>query len=482
MATAAAMRAYLRDVIGVQDPITRRQAIQDEGLEVITDFAEFDKKDIQTLCASVRKPGGTIPNPNAAAANQPANIPNPGYSIAAIWEKRMIAAAYAAKTYQMIGRPVTSDAMNRDRLKLFEDHRTLIENHEDPEKLPQVSKSFGIIKAMDMIPGHLRERLGVNKVALSYIIRKDVAVPALQAQENNSITGADYPSLMDELIARAPHQGGAYTEDNAKVFQIIQDMVAGTTFESSIKAHQRGRNGRGAYLSLCQHNMGSSKWDKILEDAETYVMKREWNGRNHRFSLRAHISRHREAHNEMTRAAQHVDYELPNDHTRVGRLIKSITSKEPAIVSAITHIQGSDTQRDDFELAAEFLLLMAPAQTNANQSHRISSVKNDKSKGKGKTGKDTGVELRYYTKREYSKLSHDERKELAELRRANNSNDSKNNASTKKTISALEQQVKDLEERLVAAINTQSSTDDTSTDTDDRSERAPLTNPLNQRN
>ena len=49
-------------------------------------------------------------------------------------------------------------------------------------------------------------------------------------------------------------------------------------------------------------------------------MKREWNGRNQRFTLRAHIGKHREAHNEMTRASQHVEYELPNEHTRVGRL------------------------------------------------------------------------------------------------------------------------------------------------------------------
>ena len=87
-------------------------------------------------------------------------------------------------------------------------------------------------------------------------------------------------------------------------------MVSGTSFESSVKTHQCRRDGRAAYLALVQHNLGSSKWDKILEDAEAYVSKREWNGKNHRFNLKSHINKHREANNDMVRAAQHVQYSL----------------------------------------------------------------------------------------------------------------------------------------------------------------------------
>ena len=76
-AQQAAMRTYLRDAIGLGDPVARRQVVQDEGLNLITDFTEFDKEDIETLYSSVRKPGGTIPNPNAAAPGAPVTIPNP---------------------------------------------------------------------------------------------------------------------------------------------------------------------------------------------------------------------------------------------------------------------------------------------------------------------------------------------------------------------------------------------------------------------
>ena len=53
------------------------------------------------------------------------------------------------------------------------------------------------------------------------------------------------------------------------------------------------------------------------------------------------IGKYCEANNEMTRAPHHVQYELLNEHTRVGRLIKSISSNKPEVVLAITHIQGS---------------------------------------------------------------------------------------------------------------------------------------------
>ena len=183
MTQQGAMCTYLRDAISIGDPVARRQAIQDEGLNVITDFTEFEKKDIETLCSSVRKPGGTIPNPKAAAANAPATIPNPGYSIPAICEKRLVSAAYMARIYEMIGQTIDAASMNRARLKKFDEYRVLMDKHKDPEKLPQVSKTFGIVKAMDLAPGHLRERLGVQKVALSYVIRKNATPPVMLPQQ-----------------------------------------------------------------------------------------------------------------------------------------------------------------------------------------------------------------------------------------------------------------------------------------------------------
>ena len=232
-AQQGAMRSYLRDAIGIGDPVARRQVIQDEG-----HFTKFDKEDIKTLCLSVGKPGETIPNRNAAAPRAPAMIPNPGFSIPAICEKWLVSAAYTARIYEMIGRTIDPASMNQARLKKFDAHQ-----HKDPEKLPQVGKTFGIMKVIDSVPGHLRKRLRVQKVALSYVIREPSTPPAILPQQNDNAhpdmtTAEQYGGwIMDESIDYTPHTGAAYAEDNTSMFHILQDMVAGgTSFESSLKA------------------------------------------------------------------------------------------------------------------------------------------------------------------------------------------------------------------------------------------------------
>ena len=251
-------------------------------------------------------------------------------------------------------------------------------------------------------------------------------------------------------------------------------MVAGTSHESSINSFQQRRNGRGAYFALCQHNLGRSKWEKVIEDAESYMMKREWNGRNQRFTLLSHINKHREAYTEMSRASQFTSYELPNEHTRTGRLLKSLTSKDAAIISAITHIQGNIQFRNDFGKAADFILLTAPTTQTSNQ--RISSTRtNNRSRQRGNKnnqvnpvkGPKTGVEVRYYSKKEWNKLSPaDQRDEVVQLRKQQLNQNSDNTHD----IAALQQHIQALEERLIAA-----------TTTTPAPSRNPLSNPLTQR-
>ena len=419
MTESAAMRVYLKDVIGLQDEEgpdsgARRVAVQNEGLTIIDDFVDFDDDSIKTLCSSIRKPGGTILDPD----DNTKRITNPDHSIPAICEKRLKQAAYGARIYEGVGRQIAHLSLSRNRLKLFQEHRDIIENHDEPEKLPVVSKTFNIMKAMDLVPNHLRDRLGVDKVSLAYVIRDEVMPSPLEPLENGKITSRSYSSLMEELIMRTPHTGITYSEDNAKVFSILQDMVTGTPYETSLKAHQRARDGRGAYLALCKHNLGSAKWDKVIEEAESYILRREWNGRNFRFSLKAHLARHRDAHNDMEKASQFIAYQIPDEHTRVGRLLKSITSKDPSVLAAITHILGTPNLRDDFEEAADFLLLTQSSQSGGQSSQRVSATRTGKKVKSAGTGK-TGVEFRYHTVSEFKKLSKDQVNELREWRSKN---------------------------------------------------------------
>ncbi len=202
------------------------------------------------------------------------------------------------------------------------------------------------------------------------------------------------------------------------------------------------------------------------------MMKREWNGKNYQFTLRNHIARYREAFNEMVRAAQFIPYEVPDEHTRVGRLLKGLQSKDPSIVSTITHIQGNPDQRDNFENATDFLLLTTPEFKDLTEGgQRINSLcsKND-TKKKPNSGK-SGVEFRYYAKNEYRKLSKAQKKELSEWRDHEKTSNQK--------VALLEQQLQEMRDKTeslratIASINVAPSSGET---------RAPLVNPLTRRN
>ena len=123
----------------------------------------------------------------------------------------------------------------------------------------------------------------------------------------------------------------------------------------------------------------------------------------------------------MVRSEDYIGYHPPNEYTRGQRLLKSIESTDIRIVSAITTIFGDTVKRGNFEQAADFILIAAPIRKNgtSDNEYRISAVNGELSndnkqtsgyKGFKKVDKgSSGVELRYYSFKEYKKLSEDQR-------------------------------------------------------------------------
>ena len=425
---AHAIRTYLKDVIGLgnnAEGTARANAIIEEGLDdvdVLVELYEDDGDLISTLCSNVRKPAGTIDQPgwvapaNVVPAPNPPQVPKPGLSISAICEQRLLLAAYAASVYNKTGRTIDTAILNRLRLKEFKLHKSAVDNHQEPDSLPDISKSFTVIKYLDHLPTYLRDVLGVDGIALSYVIRENAIPPnPLPALRANKPWVDGHSSIMEDLIAFAKHEGPSYDDDNAAVFRIISTALAGTSAMVSITKHQRKRDGRKAYLDLVTHNMGSSKWEKIVENAESLLSSRVWNGKNARYPLRIHISKHREAYNDLERASHQITYVPPNDTSRVRWLLSSIQTSDATILSAKTTIQADPTKKDNFEEAADFLLITAPDHKvgNTNKLQRISATK----LGKIRTGPKTGVEIRFYKRGEWLKLKPEEREEVMASRK-----------------------------------------------------------------
>jgi len=241
--------AYLKNTISIST-VPRVDKIKEHGLESYNVLSELDSDEVKTLI-------------HAAHPSDPPMI------ISAIVEKRCKLACYGARIYTMIGRDISSASLNVQRLKQFEQHKRIMDDHKDPtDDNPKVTKSFPIDKVLDTLPNILRSKLGVRNVALSYVIREQSLPPNPGPLLPTLPYGEEAGSLMNELIAHTPHSGVGWEEDNATVFGIIQEMVKDVPTASSLKGHQRKRDGRGAYLSLVKHILGAAQCDKVILRAE----------------------------------------------------------------------------------------------------------------------------------------------------------------------------------------------------------------------
>ena len=133
----------------------------------------------------------------------------------------------------------------------------------------------------------------------------------------------------------------------------------------------------------------------------------------------------------MQASAEHVQYQLPNEHSRVGFLLESIQCSDPGLQAAMASIKtynGPEGMRNNFEATAAAHLLpydpVAKKRSSGQKrgSAQISSVMDPTpTTTKKQSIEKTGVHLHYYKTGEYRNLPNEQKKELKEWR-ANNPN------------------------------------------------------------
>ena len=269
----------------------------------------------------------------------------------------------------------------------------------------------------------------------------------------------------------------------------------GTSYAASIKPFQKVRDGRGAWKALTSQYAGKDKWEAEIKRQEQLLHTRIWKGQSN-FSLENFISQYRNAYVSMQASAEHVQYQLPNEHSRVGFLLEAIQCSDPGLQAAMASIKtdnGPEGMRNNFEATAAHLLPYDPvAKKRSNGQKRgsaqISSVMDPSptTTKKPSIGK-TGVHLLYYKTGEYRNLTNEQKEELKEWR-ANNPNTFKAGSkkakkeAPKKSKSSMKKQVASLVE---AALNKSVKFDDQVNDEEKyimSMVQAAVTKTLNQKN
>ena len=384
------------------------------------------------VAESLRKPGDCIPNPDPNAAPG-STIPRPPYTFGAKSHKRLLAACDIVRYYETVGRTTTAGNMQWSPIirNFSEQWKALKERKDDDIDVPKITRSLPMLKWIEAFTDFLHRKVGSRTIPLAYVIHEQVEVPVVApALANGRPYSTEHGSVEGELIARANHDHPLYHEDNAQVYYLLEEAIRGTSYAPSIKPFQRKKDGRGAVLSVTSQYAGIDKWEAELKRQDDFLHNRKWKG-NNSFTLERFIAQHRNAFVSMTQCAQYVEFQLPNEYTRVGFLLTSIQCSDPKLQASMANVDG-DTgvggKRSDFEAAASFLLPKDPvaARLREGQKHPNATVSDTTADdaqvsafgSKPGKGPKTGVHLRFYTRSEYNKLKDDEKQELMEWREA----------------------------------------------------------------
>ncbi|CAJ1963379.1 unnamed protein product [Cylindrotheca closterium] len=299
----------------------------------------------------------------------------PNVVFSALSLSRLKAAASAVRFYLATGRALTAACMRwTNTLIMYQEEREALkiaQEREDP-KVPCVSKALPIMKWL-----------------------------------------AAFRSIIHESYG-----------DNARVFAKLEEALRGTTYALSLTPFEQTRDGRGAFFAIVAQYLGKEKWSKEIEKNTDFITVQKWKG-NGTFPLERFIGGHCNAHQALLTASQHVEYQIPNEHTRIGYLLRALHTTDPGLHATIANIEGNEDPngpRYSFEECARLLQLADPVakknkrshaqisdttvtiDESANQTIEIASLRS----GIGKTG----VHLRFYKKKELDKLPAEQRAEL----------------------------------------------------------------------
>ena len=113
-----------------------------------------------------------------------------------------------------------------------------------------------------------------------------------------------------------------------------------------------------------------------------------------------------------------MNYQLPNEISRVTYLLDGLESMHPPLQASMTLVRNDvNGKMNDFEATASFLMPHDPVanrhttdrKRQADVSEIVADVGETHATAKPRVGK-TGVELRFHTRAEYSALSDEQQK------------------------------------------------------------------------
>ena len=312
-----------------------------QGMDDLGEFTLLTNEEVEGLCKVVRRPGGTIPNPQVGAG-LPATIPNPGLQVSLRAENNLKMACYYLRFKEKTSRAVTPAQITLPNVRALKDHREWEKTHDDVEA-PEINLRDWP-RIIESIEEWLRGCSGVTGIPLAYVIRDTIDVPAA-----DPVGG--YGSKLDELIARAPIQDAAgamvatYLSDRAKVWEKISELTRENECWSYVRPAQRTRDGRLAFVGLKDHYLGANNVDNMSSIAEKKLQTIKYSGEKRRWNFEKFVRLHIDQHSILEGLVEH-GYSGIDARSKVRYLLAGIGTNRLDTVK--TRIMSDAALRNDF--------------------------------------------------------------------------------------------------------------------------------------
>ena len=350
--TSTQMTAFFEQLDQMGIPHVTVVQLQAEGITLVSDLADFNKDSLQQLVDNLRHPGGRVPDPNPAA-QAGSTIPTPPFAFGAKSLRRIAVVCDLVKYYRTVGRNLTSANLQwNTMMKNFDVQWTALKEKkgEDPPETPKISKALPVIKWTEAFQDFLNREIGNHNIPLAYIIRDEPNPPAmappLAPGQPHSV---EHGSVEADSIARASRTHALFRNDNSDLYFLLEEATRGTSYAASIRP-------------FTSQYAGKDKWEAEIKKQEQLLHTRIWKGQSN-FLLEYFISQHRNAFVSMSACAEHVQYQLPNRHSRVGFLIDAIQCADAGLQAAMASVKTDNSPnglRNNFERAVSHLLPYDP--------------------------------------------------------------------------------------------------------------------------
>jgi ribosomal protein S13 len=449
--------------------------VEEQGIDSLEEVKLLTDDEIESLCRVIRRPGGNLP-PVAGALPGAVPVPNPGVPVNQRAEGHLKLLAFYLRHQARVSRNVTVPDITLEAIRSVRELREFESTYKKPDDLPTINAKDWP-KTMEAIDEHLRSVLGERKIPLAYVVRKDEEVAA---------DGITYPTIQDEMIARAPHytisEAGVRTYDpiylanREKVWEIISRITREHSSWTYVKPAQRTRDGRMAYNGLYQHYLGPNNVDNMATMAEDKLKTTVYNGEQRRWDFEKYVNVHKQQHSIMEGLVEH-GYTGIDPRSKVRYLLDGIKTEKFDAVK--TRIMSDERLRVDFDACVTLYqdYIRQTSKGKPNSSVNISELKTSGGKRKSEA-----IEDRYYTKEEYAALSPEQKKELASKRlkrghkpgakdsKVKGTGNKKSNTEVIKNLKAMNRQVSQLakqmskagvdDDKTAASSNTESSVEE----------------------